>query len=189
MYKGLFHVSDWFPTLLGFAGIKFTPAVGKELDGVDQSTAMVTSTSNTVAFPRSSLLYNWYYNVTGKSWDMITSGPVGIRDNRYKLLHANINSQSLTYYPYDIVEDDDVLSDAQACSPETAMKGEYTKFLFDLVNDPYETTNLYDNDSYSDVKVRDFLNAGNGSVVYFDIFRLLCINYWMALKWHKRRRI
>jgi arylsulfatase A-like enzyme len=32
-YKGLFHVSDWFPTILDIAGLSYNPEIGHELDG------------------------------------------------------------------------------------------------------------------------------------------------------------
>ena len=153
-YYGLFHVSDWFPTILGFAGINFMATPGYELDGVDQSNALMHSTPSTVAFPRNSLLYNIYYNVSWKTYDLNTSGQVAIRDNRYKLIHAYTdNPQSYTYSPLSLVMDDDILSDAQACSPDTAMVGTYSKMLFDLVDDPFETNDLYNNSAYADVKV------------------------------------
>ena len=181
-YSGLFHVSDWFPTLLGFAGITYTAVPGYELDGVDQSSALKYSTSQTVAYPRSSLLYNIYYNISGKSYDLNTSGPVAIRDNRYKLIHVYTNnSQSETYSPYDTVEDDDILTDSQSCSPETAMLGTYTKMLFDLVDDPYETNDLYDDPAYADVKVCHLyaclcnVDSNGGDRLHF-------IRCWMTFK-------
>jgi arylsulfatase A-like enzyme len=34
-YSGLFHVSDWFPTILDIAGLSYNPEMGHELDGYD----------------------------------------------------------------------------------------------------------------------------------------------------------
>ena len=44
-YEGLYHVSDWFPTILGMVNVKFTPKTGFELDGFDQYNALLTLTT------------------------------------------------------------------------------------------------------------------------------------------------
>lgn len=49
-YSGLMHIVDWFPTLLGIAGI---PAP-EDIDGVDQWSAL----SNNMTSPRSSIIHN-----------------------------------------------------------------------------------------------------------------------------------
>ena len=48
---------------------------------------------------------------------------------------------------------DDEIYDARTCPTFASLEGNYTKFLFDLVNDPYEITNLYDDETYADIKV------------------------------------
>ena len=44
-YEGLYHVSDWFPTILGMVNVRFTPKTGFELDGFDQYNALLTLTT------------------------------------------------------------------------------------------------------------------------------------------------
>ena len=60
VYGNLFHVSDWFPTILDMTkSAEFTPAGGYELDGVshwDNLRGMVYTA------PRQYVLYNYYYN-------------------------------------------------------------------------------------------------------------------------------
>jgi arylsulfatase A-like enzyme len=48
-YNNLFHVSDWMPTILGFAGLQ-TPD-GMSLDGIDHSAAFL-GPSNERSCPR-----------------------------------------------------------------------------------------------------------------------------------------
>jgi len=89
IYSGLFHVSDWFPTLLGFGDISFTAKSDKTLDGIDQSTAMTVGYNMPDDYPREYLLYNMYTNVSTQSqFDIYNNSPVAIRNTRYKLLHA-----------------------------------------------------------------------------------------------------
>ena len=125
-YEGLYHVSDWFPTILGMVNVKFTPKTGFELDGFDQYEALLTLTtpadvaevdgrggarggggvdkflpsstsrglapsdkdkgpiniapykpstsasSTASSYPRTYVLYNYYYNVEGQAFDFMT---------------------------------------------------------------------------------------------------------------------
>ncbi len=61
-YSNLFHVSDWFPTLLDFANIEFTAKDGYSLDGVSHFEA-ITGGNGTA--PREYMLYNSYHNIYG----------------------------------------------------------------------------------------------------------------------------
>jgi len=63
-FGGLFHVTDWLPTLVAAAGAD-AAALGKQfasLDGVDQWAALQSAAANTdtaaAAFPRTELLHN-----------------------------------------------------------------------------------------------------------------------------------
>lgn len=162
-YNGLMHVSDWFPTMLGWAGVNYAPLGGHELDGFDHSTAMTLAGSfgeavvDHTLYPRQTLLYNMYTNVEGKDFDTSINSPVAIRDKQFKLIHAYTNSKSSEWFSVmDTEGGDDSVSDLATCSQDDALEGDYVKFLFDLINDPYETTNLYDDPTYSEVKVRIF---------------------------------
>ena len=154
-YGGLFHVSDWFPTLLDAAGVGYTPASGYELDGVSHWNHLKKLSSKSVSDvadgPREHMLYNYYINVSVKSWD---SGTVrAVRNKQFKLLETYTDNGYSDWNSADeLEEDDDSLSSLETCTQGGATgSGTYTSFLFDLTNDPYETTNLYDEGAYADV--------------------------------------
>lgn len=142
------HVSDWFPTILSIANITdYEPAPGYELDGFDQYSAMVQNTSS----PRDIMLYNLIYNVKGKGFNIWTNGSFAIRNDRYKLLHYYVNSNSKYYSEYTVMPGDDDIGDTGVCNPSTT--GNFSYFFFDLWEDPYEYNNLYSNSSYDNIKV------------------------------------
>jgi arylsulfatase A-like enzyme len=146
-YSGLMHVTDWFPTILDLADISYTPDDDYALDGVSQVDAWSSGTS-----ARDYMLYNSYYNVQNSFFDMWTNGSFAIRNSKYKLMHAYDSSTYGAWYDYDdLVEDDDVLNSGGSCTQQGSFTGTFTKWLFDLENDPYETTNLFDNDDDDDI--------------------------------------
>ena len=146
VYSNLFHVSDWFPTILDMTKTsEFAPAAGYELDGVshwENLRGMVYTA------PRQYVLYNYYYN-PGKgavdSNDFFKGAPGGIRDARYKLLHTYDSTSAGTWFkasqsnPYG----DDNLNEKGGCTQTAAAEGAFTYFLFDmdrsthLMNTPY----------------------------------------------------
>jgi arylsulfatase A-like enzyme len=141
-YNGLMHVSDWFPTILNMVGVDFQEREGFELDGVSQ----IDGFQGEKKRPRIYMLYNSYTNVANVEFDMWTNGPFAIRNEQYKLVHY-FNSD--TYAGYQLFEEtleDDQLwtSKTKECKSVTSFNGEFTYALYDLVNDPYETNNLYD---------------------------------------------
>ena len=153
-YSNLMHVSDWFPTILSLAGISYTAPSGYELDGYDHSDAIFGDADA----PRSLLLYNIYYNFTdGEDYDDFSSNIVfAIRNKKYKLVHAYDDA----YHVYDYEDEldaDDLLETSDGCGFSAA--GTYTKYLFDMENDPYETTNLYGDDTYSEVSAYLYAKA------------------------------
>ena len=84
-FDGLFHVTDWFPTMLDMAGITdFTPRTGFSLDGVSQLSSW-SSGGATVA--RTHMLYNSFHNVKKKNFNYMTNGTIAVRNERYKLIH------------------------------------------------------------------------------------------------------
>lgn len=76
-YSGMFHVSDWFPTILDFAGISYTAADGYSLDGVSHFEAFGVDES-----PRSYLLYNSYHNINGVSYSRFVNQSFAIRNSQ-----------------------------------------------------------------------------------------------------------
>lgn len=138
-YTGLTHVTDWFPTILSWAGINYrADSEEYKVDGLNQAAAMAGVEG--AGTPREYMLYNAIVNVEGKNLDMKTNGPVAVRNSRYKLIHAYTSNPSATYY-------DESLSDTYdsdvSCPQSQSMAGDFQMMLFDLINDPNETTDLY----------------------------------------------
>jgi arylsulfatase A-like enzyme len=138
-YDGLMHVSDWFPTMLALAGITYTPDSEHSLDGVNQVDGWLN-----VRTPRDTLLYNYYTALTDYSFNIWYNGTFAVRDERFKLMHTYDDSLYGAWYnPTDIVDTDEELTEDNRCAQQF-LSGDFTYWLFDLQEDPYETTNLYD---------------------------------------------
>ena len=147
-YGGLMHVTDWFPTLLDLAGVTYTPRPGYALDGYSQVQAWANESANN----REYMLYNLYANVNLNSFDIWSDSPVAVRNKRYKLFHAFFDRDSAEWWDYDVrTTDDSTLAVNEDCTQAFGMIGIYQYFLFDLENDPYETTNLYFDEDYTTV--------------------------------------
>ncbi len=147
-YSNLMHISDWFPTVLSLAGIEYTAPSGYELDGFDHSDSMFDDADA----PRSLLLHNMYYNFTngGSHDDFSSNVQFAIRNKKYKLVHTYDDGYEVFDYEVELTNDDLAQGDgAVTCDIDSV--GTYTKYLFDMENDPYETTNLYSDDQYSEV--------------------------------------
>lgn len=153
-YSGLMHVSDWFPTILDMAGVSFTAKSGYPLDGVSHWSTMSTlGSDDELKSPRSTMLYNYYTDVN--EIEFPTGQPVrAVRNSQYKLIEINSGSDYSEWNDVDTAsEDDDELDVSGSCVQSNSWKvGTWTQFLFDLSNDPYETTNLYDDSSYDATK-------------------------------------
>lgn len=155
-YTGMMHVSDWFPTILDWAGISYTPTDEYfAFDGVSQATALAEGPS---ANQREYVLYNAYVNVADKDLSLDTGTVAAIRDSRYKLMYGYTGLNDTLWY--DVTEtywNDDELDDIyEHCSNLLAM-GDTDAFeymLFDLDADISERVNLYDNPDYADVQGR-----------------------------------
>jgi hypothetical protein len=162
-YAPVFHVSDWMPTLLDVAGVSYTPNEDFSLDGVSHADNLIADDEDIVEV-RSSMLYNLYTNINsqlrdGSSWNMWSTAPLAIRSSQYKLIHAYDDNSYSSWYSQASkdADDDNSLAVSATCSQTDTLTGNYTYFLFDLINDPNETTNLYDNEDYEDIKT-DFYN-------------------------------
>ena len=92
-------------------------------------------------------MYNYYDNVDLYSFDIWTNGSFAIRNEQYKLMHTFDSPTYGAWYNTltSMADVDDDLSAEIRCAPQIALNdGEFKYFLFDLINDPYETVNLYD---------------------------------------------
>jgi len=139
-FAPLMHVSDWFPTILDMVNINsFEPETNYELDGYSQY--------DTFSDPQSSgnreyVLYNAYSNVT----DLLGEKDkvFAIRNSQFKLIGYYDGGDFSEWYEHDsAIDDDEDLHDLVDCSQSSAMTGDFQYALFDLINDPYETTDLY----------------------------------------------
>ena len=115
---------------------------GYDLDGHD----MYASLTAGAASSRTHVLVNYYYDPaqpTNTHWNNV---PVAIRNNQYKLVHTFEEKSAAEWYGATIMmASDDKISEAPTCTVEAATSdGAFKYYLFDLVNDPKETVNLYD---------------------------------------------
>ena len=151
-YSNMMHVADWLPTILNLTGITYVEKDGYEFDGVDHVGAWYGDGN----MPRDHVLYNYFYNVDGEYFDKWTNGSFAIRDDQYKLMHTYDSTTYGKWFDYDSeIDNDDSLAEG-FCSQDLASTGTFEKFLFDLVNDPYETYNIYVNSDtkYGAAKVK-----------------------------------
>ena len=159
VYSSVMHVSDWMPTILDMAGVSFTPDASRPFDGVSHASNLKLAGTDDVEEVRTTMLYNFYTNIEdmtrdGSAWSMWSNSPLAIRTTQYKLVHAYDDGVYSTWYSADDkdADDDNSLENSATCSQTDTLSGNYTMFLFDLLNDPNETINLYDNDSFTDLK-------------------------------------
>ena len=140
-FDKLFHVTDWFPTILDMAGIEFEPRFGFDLDGVSQYKSWQTGIA-----ARTVMLYNSAYNVKDRDFQYSVNSAFAIRNERFKLMHYFNSSYYADWYDPTTVSDDDDETNESECSATSSSSflGEYNKALFDLVNYQYEQVNLYD---------------------------------------------
>jgi arylsulfatase A-like enzyme len=152
-YPGLMHISDWFPTILDLSGLSYTSIDDYSLDGVSHYSSMVAG--GNIRSPRQFMLYNMFYNIDNKNFDILTNAPVAIRDERFKLIHSYIDNKLSNWYDFSKpIENDDEYSSADTCTQTSSLTtGTYTKMLFDLKEDPSETNNLFHDSNYDDIKV------------------------------------
>jgi arylsulfatase A-like enzyme len=102
-YNGLFHISDWFPTIVELTASHYNIKKGFELDGVSHLDAWMSASVS----PRRYMLYNYYTNVDFYTFDMWINGSFAIRDTQYKLIHAFNSSTYATWYTTDDIDADD----------------------------------------------------------------------------------
>jgi len=138
VYNNLMHSTDWFPTMLDLARIEQTGV----LDGVSHAPNWMDLQA---APPRTKLVHNINTNVYGKVNDIWTNASLAVRNEKYKLLHEYQNAVFDGWYAANYTNTDDALEYSTECNQDSAYaSGSVFKlWLFDMINDPYETTNLY----------------------------------------------
>lgn len=161
-YQGLMHVTDWFPTLLSIANVKYAPAEGaRPLDGIDQKDALLSGDPSIGpdSGPRGNILYNYYDNskvpadsrmgAAAATW--LSDKVFAVRNGQYKLVHALVDSSSGT----EIAEggDDDPLCAQQLPQLHGSHRQVVQKFLFDVYGDPFEDLNLYNAPGFEQPRV------------------------------------
>jgi arylsulfatase A-like enzyme len=157
LYNNIFHISDWFPTILDMTGTSYTPQTGYELDGVSHLDSILYETDS----PRTKMLYNYYYLVDRYNFKMDSNGSFAVRNEQYKLVHTfNSSIYAQWYEPETFLEDDDAITTETRCAASANTDGDFVYWLFDLYNDPYEEVNLWNNtDDETVVSVKTELYA------------------------------
>ena len=121
-YEGVFHVTDWFPTILSMTNSDFKPDAAHPFDGIDNAAALLEGAEP----PRNVMLYNYYDRVQQLSGDIWTDTPMAIRNAQYKLMHTYDSNTAGAWYTKDqLIEDDDEMSLATGCSQTTSFKGTF----------------------------------------------------------------
>lgn len=133
----LMHISDWFPTLLYVAGIKFVAKSGFALDGMNQWKMIALNNSS----PRHSILHNVQPSgavVPNLPWDAVRVGP-------WKL-HVRTNKAARRVPPPGFKP--------RVTRHPRAFNNSF--FLFHIPSDPYEQTNLAAKNQSAFVRILDF---------------------------------
>jgi len=150
--NGFMHVSDWFPTLVGLAG---GDTAGLNLDGFD----VWQSISNGDPSPRTELLHNIDPLETRGSRLNISNFDnrvaAAIRVGNWKLITGGQRFGSWFSPPED--------TDLQTVpNPDPKSKNIW---LFDISNDPYETTDLFESNPDKAVELLDKLAEYDATAV------------------------
>lgn len=152
-YDNLMHVTDWLPTLTSAAGGEITGSAGA-LDGIDHWDSL-TSVEGVVDPPRAEMLYNWdSYILDSTKYDVIRNDELAqgaFRQGKWKILK---NAWCSGYVVYEYLEDPLLTAETVcpagemciACHQNCKMDPDYrfSNWLFNLEDDPHETTNLID---------------------------------------------
>jgi hypothetical protein len=119
---------------------------------------IITRTTTVPPPPRTNMVYNIFTNVNGKAFNVSTNAPFAVRNSQYKLVHEYTGNTFSEWYDPDAAWDDDSnLQQEGTCAQSDGLSGNYSKLLFDLTNDPYEKSNIYDDPGYASVKVKMYL--------------------------------
>uniref|UniRef100_H2ZAS2 Sulfatase N-terminal domain-containing protein n=1 Tax=Ciona savignyi TaxID=51511 RepID=H2ZAS2_CIOSA len=137
IHDGLFHITDMFTTLIYLAG--GDAAVPSDIDGINAWNAI----SDNTASPRTDLVYN----IITKQYanNKRSTEPHGaIRDLQYKLIEGNPGGGELGLEGWVTPAEDstDILSPIANVDAYVDPTTNTSYYLFDLINDPYETNNI-----------------------------------------------
>eukprot|EP01084_Bolivina_argentea_P138820 244319_1 len=155
-YNHLFHSSDWMPTLIEAVGININKVINYSLDGKSHWTNLFKSQSQQNII-RKFLYYGNDNPIGGGN----AGNKFGIRYNQYKLLYnggggfPNLwykhNSTKITTHPthpkvnsYNLVSKSNIWSNSSL-------------IMYDIVNDPLETTNVFDQINSKDKNIQIIL--------------------------------
>jgi arylsulfatase A-like enzyme len=132
-YTNLMHISDWLPTIMSYVTSDDQYDISSlHIDGVNHWASIRDASS---VIPRGELLLNIDTFLDGNS----SARPRGIIVGDYKMIYeyqapvfdpadtARFDTQNIKFDPLDCIVD---------------RSGSFKRFVFDLINDPYETTNL-----------------------------------------------
>ena len=155
VYDGLFHVTDWVPTLLTAAGLDSDAVItaqGGDTDGVSQWDALMNPASVSLAdassLPRSEIMHqiDFLSTVGGQIYvdsdEVMAAFTRVVGGSQYKILTAT----SIGGYGQPFTED--IYNDSE----------DIGYYLFDLTADPLESNNLWDDERYSSLK-KDLLTG------------------------------
>ena len=148
-YDHLVHVSDWMPTLVG--GAARIDLSSYDLDGYNHWPSFF---DDSIDGPRKEVLHNIdYLNGDDSSYlaphETIAAITSYVAGGLYKMiLNDRGNSGGMWY---EVSTNNGVNLEGPREQWGTTMENE-TRFIFDLLNDPTETINLYDHDGFSHVK-------------------------------------
>lgn len=123
-----------------------------QLDGVNQINGWLGAST-----PRENILYNMYVALTDYTFNIWYNGSFAVRDSRWKLMHTyNDSDYGAWYTPETEIDGDDDLASDNRCAQQF-LTGDFSYWLFDLENDPYETTNLYDSEEFEHLTAKENL--------------------------------
>ena len=124
-YVNVFHVTDWFPTIVDIVGISYSASNGYDLDGVSHYSSIFDGDDDA---PRDYMLYNYFYDPASPDEDLWSGKAVAIRNDRYKLMHTYDSSTAGYWYTADqTLDSDDHFSLYDGCAQFTALlDGDFT---------------------------------------------------------------
>mmetsp|Transcript_31651 Transcript_31651/g.40673 ORF Transcript_31651/g.40673 Transcript_31651/m.40673 type:complete len:629 (-) Transcript_31651:183-2069(-) len=150
-YHGMMHHVDLLTTFYSLGGGDYGD-LDSDVDGMDQWAAIKGDTSS----PRTELVLNLPRSKTWKMGEQLTSEGIALRMGNYKLLYNHVYDSWFSPSPGD---DFTSASDMMAAWCQysfydlTESSGcVFANFLFNVLDDPTEQTNLWHHSDYKDIK-------------------------------------
>jgi len=147
-YDCMMHITDWLPTMLGFAGIDVPQ--GLELDGYDHTDVLNGSVSKC---PRKKMVISMCNDVYQRTYGAIIRG-------NWKLVHEGDFPGSLA-----LPASERTPPRGFSVPNETAPLSYDGWWLFNIINDPYEQTNIAERYPYALQTMIDEFNAYRADAV------------------------